>query len=108
MDIHVANTLGYAARVFENGGQKMNWNAIGAISETVGAISVVVTLIYLARQVHQGTIAQNKGTYRSYVSELNRVLFSPMSDPEMMSLLQRGAKGFDGLSLRDQGVVSSV
>ena len=29
----------------------MNWEALGAVSETLGAIGVIVTLIYLAIQV---------------------------------------------------------
>ena len=33
----------------------MNWEAIGAIGEFVGAVAVVVTLIYLAVQVRRGT-----------------------------------------------------
>jgi hypothetical protein len=33
----------------------MNWDAIGAIGEIVGAVAVVVTLYYLARQVRQNT-----------------------------------------------------
>jgi len=82
--------------------------ALAQIGEFVGGIAVVITLIYLARQIHQGTSAQQRETSRSYVTELNRVLMSPMSDPEMMSLLQQAAKDFDNLSLRDQGVVNSV
>jgi len=35
----------------------MNWEAISAIGEIVGATAVVVTLIYLAVQVRQGTRA---------------------------------------------------
>ena len=31
----------------------MNWNAIGAISEIIGTIVVVITLIYLAIQIRQ-------------------------------------------------------
>lgn len=31
----------------------MNWEAIGAISEIIGAIAVVVTLVYLAIQIRQ-------------------------------------------------------
>jgi hypothetical protein len=34
----------------------MNWDAIGAISEIVGALSVVITLIYLAVQVRMSRI----------------------------------------------------
>lgn len=33
----------------------MNWEAIGAIGEIIGAIAVVLTLIYLAVQVRQST-----------------------------------------------------
>ena len=36
----------------------MNWEAIGAISEIIGAIAVVVTLIYLAVQVRQNSEIQ--------------------------------------------------
>lgn len=34
----------------------MNWEAIGAIGEIVGAAGVVVTLVYLAYQIRQNTI----------------------------------------------------
>ena len=33
----------------------MNWEAIAAICEIVGAIAVVISLIYLAAQIHQNT-----------------------------------------------------
>ena len=29
----------------------MNWDAVGAVGELVGAVAVVATLVYLARQV---------------------------------------------------------
>jgi hypothetical protein len=33
----------------------MNWSAIGAVGEALGAIAVLVSLIYLARQIRQNT-----------------------------------------------------
>jgi uncharacterized protein (DUF1330 family) len=33
----------------------MNWDAIAASGETIGALAVVLTLFYLARQIHQNT-----------------------------------------------------
>ena len=33
----------------------MNWEAAGAIGEIVGAFAVLVTLVYLARQIRHGT-----------------------------------------------------
>ena len=35
----------------------MNWEAIGAIAETLGAIGVIATLVYLALQIRQNTNA---------------------------------------------------
>ena len=35
----------------------MDWTAIGAVGELVGAVAVVVSLIYLSRQVRQNTRA---------------------------------------------------
>lgn len=31
----------------------MNWDAIGAIAELLGAIGVIVSLVYLATQIRQ-------------------------------------------------------
>ncbi len=33
----------------------MNWDAIGAIAELLGAIGVILTLVYLATQIRQNT-----------------------------------------------------
>ena len=33
----------------------MNWDAVGAIAEAIGAAGVIATLVYLARQVRQNT-----------------------------------------------------
>jgi hypothetical protein len=35
----------------------MNWEAIGAIGEVLGALAVIVTLVYLAVQIRQNTAA---------------------------------------------------
>ncbi len=42
----------------------MNWEAIGAVGEMIGAIGVIVTLGYLAFQIRQNTqqLAQNERT----------------------------------------------
>ncbi|MFT6433132.1 MAG: hypothetical protein ACJAVI_001174, partial [Candidatus Azotimanducaceae bacterium] len=35
----------------------MNWETIGAISETIGAAGMIATLLYLSLQVRAGTRA---------------------------------------------------
>ena len=41
----------------------MNWDAIGAIGEIVGAIAVVITLLYLAHQTRINTKAVKTSTF---------------------------------------------
>ena len=33
----------------------MNWEAIGAVAETVGVVMIIVSLIYMAAQIRQNT-----------------------------------------------------
>ena len=42
----------------------MNWDAIGAIGEIIGAIAVLVTLIYLSVQIRQSSETQRAQTYQ--------------------------------------------
>jgi hypothetical protein len=44
----------------------MNWDAIGAVGELVGAVAVVVTLAYLASQLRQNTKALRSSTYQAF------------------------------------------
>jgi hypothetical protein len=78
------------------------------LAEIIGSIAVLVTLVYLALQVRQGNLAQSRETYRAYVADLNSILFTPMTDLEMMALLQKGTLDFDSLSHREQGMINGV
>ena len=49
----------------------MNWEAIGAIGEVVGAIGVVVTLGYLAYQIRQNTIQLEHSTRTAKAAAVN-------------------------------------
>ncbi len=81
---------------------------LGAVGELVGGVAVIATLIYLALQVRQGNKESRRESYRTWVSELNRVWFEPMRDPDYMELLQQAALDWDSLSLREQGTVNAV
>lgn len=43
----------------------MNWDAIGAVAQIIGAIAVVVTLIYLAGQVRQAARATQAASFQA-------------------------------------------
>ena len=86
----------------------MDLEKLAQLGEIIGALAVIVTLVYLARQIHQGTVAQNRETYRAFVAELHRAMFVPMTDPATMALLQKGARDFNSLNRLDQGIVNAV
>ena len=57
----------------------MSWHAIGAIAETLGAIGVIASLVYLATQIRhsreqmtQNTRAMQAGSYQHFVEGLHR------------------------------------
>jgi len=50
----------------------MNWEAIGAIGEVIGALAVVVSLIYLASQIRlNNSLARNDSLQTVLQSEMN-------------------------------------
>ena len=67
----------------------MNWDAIGAVGEIFGAIAVLATLVYLARQISQGVYlaraTQNKAIFDSY-NDFNNVV---LANSELAGLLDQ-------------------
>ncbi len=51
----------------------MNWEAIGAIGEILGAIAVVATLAYLAVQVRQNSRATDVSTLSLALNAFNQI-----------------------------------
>lgn len=68
----------------------MNWDAVGALAELLGAIGVIVTLFYLALQVRQNTktvkAATELETGRLWSGVHGRVAHSP----DMAAIWDRG------------------
>ena len=80
----------------------MNWTAIGAIGEILGAAGVIITLIYLARQVRQNTRATRLSTSHSIASaarDWNRPL---LADPELAWTFQVGTEDPTKLDEKEQ------
>ncbi len=45
----------------------MNWDAISSIAEVVGAIGVIVSLIFVGLQIRKSTVANEAATYQASV-----------------------------------------
>jgi hypothetical protein len=80
------------------GATNMNWDAIGAGAELLGAIATVATLAYLALQIRQSNkIARvsaasvraeqhrQLGAFLSQSPEINRVFWAGLESPESLS-----------------------
>ena len=52
----------------------MNWDAVGAIGEIFGALAVVITLVYLSRQLREHTKSLKVQSMNTTFSEFNELL----------------------------------
>lgn len=73
----------------------MNWNAIGAVAELLGAAAVVVTLVYLSRQIRDQNRAIETSTRDSAFHQLQEWNYQLMADPRLSVVFQRGALSAD-------------
>jgi len=83
----------------------MNWDAIGAVGEILGALAVFVSLVYLAIQIKQNTrqmehqIASLQGGGLSATETLSSNFRNSLArDSQVASLWRRGVEDYDSLS----------
>ena len=76
----------------------MNWDAIGAIGEIVGAIAVVVSLVYVAYQVRQNTAALKVSTLQDLIANQTSAQNVVASSPQVAELWQRADDAYDELT----------
>ena len=69
----------------------MNWNAIIAICEIIGAIAIVVTLIFLTVQIRQNTLALKSSTWQSMQDSEHQFDQFLGSDPHLCEIHERGS-----------------
>ena len=81
----------------------MDWEAIGAISEIVAAVAVVVTLIYVAAQIRQNTASVRATGYQEWLSA-NLELNTAAADQSMSHLFALG--NADSSKLSEESFVS--
>ena len=76
----------------------MDWEAIGAIGEVVGGLAVILTLIYVARQIRQGTGAVLAANHEGMASAIRTMRHAVAQDPALAELVLRGESGNEALS----------
>jgi hypothetical protein len=79
----------------------MNWEALGAIGEIIGAAAVVASLVYLAIQIRsQNRESRLASTHQ--VIEGYRTSIAWLKDPDMASIFIDAIEDYDGLSVKQR------
>ena len=86
----------------------MNWDAIGALSESIGATAVVITLIYLAIQVRNQTkesiLTATRDLSRDYLDTVESIT----SDKEVFELYLRALTAYEDLPHEERIRISMI
>ncbi|MGR8950445.1 MAG: hypothetical protein ACU84Q_20570 [Gammaproteobacteria bacterium] len=80
----------------------MNWDAVGAIGEVLGALVVIATLLYLARQVTLQGAAASSDAMASWLSDYNSLVLQMFRDRDSSEIIRRGLTDFHELDGTDQ------
>lgn len=81
----------------------MNWEAIGAIGEVVGAAAVFISLLYLATQIRGSRQSDQIATSARAASNVNSWLSQLVVDEALHDLYRRGLTDYDSLTKQEKG-----
>jgi hypothetical protein len=80
----------------------MNWDAISAISQLVGSIAVVLSVLYLAVQVHRSTRVAKLATQDAAATALRDVTKPFMENAELERIWRVGLDDISALSAEER------
>ena len=80
----------------------MNWDAIGAIGELIGAAAVVGSLVYVAIQIRQNTTATQSNTQQQIFDATTDVNLAIASDPALSELITRANQDYESITDSDR------
>src|SRR5437879_9231993 len=80
----------------------MNWDAISAISQLVGSIAVVLSVLYLAVQVHRSTRVAKLATQDAAATALRDVTKPLMENAELERIWRIGLEDIGALSVEER------
>src|SRR5436190_19164691 len=80
----------------------INWDAISAISQLVGSLAVVLSVLYLAVHVHESTRVAKLGTQDSAATALRDVTKPLMENAELERIWRVGLEEIGALSIDER------
>ena len=76
----------------------MNWDAITGSAEVLGALAVLITLFYLARQIRQNTEEIRSANYHSVTDSFNEISMTLAGNTEVARVFRLGNEAYNDLS----------
>src|SRR5205814_6495991 len=80
----------------------MNWDAVSAISQLVGSVAVVLSVLYLAMQVHRSTRVAKLATQDAAATALREVTKPFMENAEVERIWRIGLENVGALSVEER------
>lgn len=75
----------------------MNWDAAGAVGEIIGAVAVVISVVYLAFQIRKQTDEAKLGATRELAEQSQQLLDRISSDLEFTEIYLKAVQNYKGL-----------
>ena len=75
----------------------MNWDAIAAVGETIGAVGVIISLVYLARQISANTKSTAVSATSAYLQGFGQLNLPIMQSREFAETFVRGYFSYEEL-----------
>ncbi len=80
----------------------MNWDAISAVSQLIGSVAVVISVLYLAVQMRSSTRVARVAAMDAAAGALRDVTKPLMENAELARLWRIGLENLESLSAEDQ------
>ena len=76
----------------------MNWDALGALAELVGAVGVIASLFYVASQIRRNSGALEASTNQAIADATQQRLLVPAQSPELAAAFAKAQSDTSSLS----------
>ncbi len=80
----------------------MNWEALGAVAELIGAVGVIASLFYLAHQIRRSSSALEAATNQAIANAAQERLVAVAQSPDLAEAFAKAVFSREALSKRER------
>ena len=86
----------------------MNWEAIGALAEMLGAVGVILSMAYLALQIRASNKLARSEAKIAATSQMSSLLDSFISEPTSSDVWARGRQNIQDLNTEERSLFDNI